>query len=96
MKTGNGSPVVKRSITFAGHRTSVSLEDEFWTGLKEIAAGRDMTLSYLVATIDSERQHCHANPLVIEEHFDTGSSDTVICRTAIRFVAAARLSKVIH
>ena len=50
------SPVVKRSIVIAGHKTSVSLEDEFWKTLKEIAAGRDMTLSELVAAIDSERQ----------------------------------------
>ena len=51
------SPVVKRSIVIAGHKTSVSLEDAFWKGLKEIAGGRDMTLSDLVATIDTERQH---------------------------------------
>ena len=51
------SPVVKRSIVVAGHKTSVSLEDAFWKGLKEIAGGRDVTLSDLVATIDSERQH---------------------------------------
>jgi predicted DNA-binding ribbon-helix-helix protein len=51
------SPVVKRSIVIAGHKTSVSLEDAFWKGLKEIASERDMTLSELVAAIDSERQH---------------------------------------
>jgi len=51
------SPVVKRSIVIAGHKTSVSLEDAFWKGLKDIAGGRDMTLSDLVATIDTERQH---------------------------------------
>ncbi|MCC6776060.1 MAG: ribbon-helix-helix domain-containing protein [Hyphomicrobiales bacterium] len=51
------SPVVKRSIVIGGHKTSVSLEDAFWTGLKEIALGRNMTLSELVATIDTERQH---------------------------------------
>jgi predicted DNA-binding ribbon-helix-helix protein len=51
------SPVVKRSIVIAGHKTSVSLEDAFWKGLKEIAAGREMTLSDLVAAIDSERRH---------------------------------------
>ena len=51
------SPVVKRSIVIAGHKTSVSLEDAFWKGLKEIASARDMTLSDLVAVIDSERQH---------------------------------------
>jgi predicted DNA-binding ribbon-helix-helix protein len=49
------SPVVKRSIVIAGHKTSVSLEDAFWAGLKEIAAGKDMTLSDLVAAIDGGR-----------------------------------------
>jgi predicted DNA-binding ribbon-helix-helix protein len=51
------SPVVKRSIVIAGHKTSVSLEDAFWKGLKEIANGREMTLSDLVATIDTDRRH---------------------------------------
>lgn len=51
------SPVVKRSIVIAGHKTSVSLEDAFWRGLKEIANGREMTLSDLVATIDTDRRH---------------------------------------
>jgi predicted DNA-binding ribbon-helix-helix protein len=50
------SPVVKRSIVIAGHKTSVSLEEAFWRGLKEIAVGRRRTLSDLVAAIDSERQ----------------------------------------
>jgi predicted DNA-binding ribbon-helix-helix protein len=49
------SPVVKRSIVIAVHKTSVSLEDAFWQGLKEIATGRDLTLSDLVATIDTDR-----------------------------------------
>jgi predicted DNA-binding ribbon-helix-helix protein len=51
------SPVIKRSIVIAGHKTSVSLEDAFWAGLKEIATARGMTLSELVATIDTGRQH---------------------------------------
>jgi predicted DNA-binding ribbon-helix-helix protein len=51
------SPVVKRSIVIAGHKTSVSLEDAFWKGLKEIATGRELTLSDLVATIDTDRHH---------------------------------------
>jgi predicted DNA-binding ribbon-helix-helix protein len=50
------SAIVKRSIVIAGHKTSVSLEDAFWKGLKEIAAGRDMGMSDLVKAIDSERQ----------------------------------------
>ncbi len=51
------SPVVKRSIVIAGHKTSVSLEDAFWKSLKEIAGGRDITLSDLVASIDTDRHH---------------------------------------
>ena len=50
------SPVVKRSIVIAGHKTSVSLEDAFWSGLKDIAASRNMTLSELVASIDTDRR----------------------------------------
>ena len=38
------SPVVKRSIVVAGHKTSVSLEEAFWNGMKEISGLRDMTL----------------------------------------------------
>jgi predicted DNA-binding ribbon-helix-helix protein len=50
------SQVVKRSIVIAGHKTSVSLEDAFWKGLKEIAGERNASLSHLVATIDTERE----------------------------------------
>ena len=46
-----------RSVVVAGHKTSVSLEDAFWKGLKEIAAERDVTLSELVGTIDAEREY---------------------------------------
>lgn len=49
------SPVVKRSIVIGGHKTSVSLEDAFWQGLKEIAVSRQMTLSDMVASIDNDR-----------------------------------------
>ena len=49
------SPVIKRSIVIAGHKTSVSLEDAFWKGLKEIADDRGVTLSDLVSSIDTER-----------------------------------------
>jgi predicted DNA-binding ribbon-helix-helix protein len=50
------SPVVKRSIVIAGHKTSVSLEDAFWKGLKDIAIERQITLSDLVATVDTDRR----------------------------------------
>ena len=50
------SAIVKRSIVVAGHKTSVSLEDAFWNGLKEIVRERHMTLSELVAEIAAQRQ----------------------------------------
>ena len=51
------SPVIKhRSITIAGRRTGVSIEDEFWNSLREIADGRDQTLYGLIADINAKRQ----------------------------------------
>jgi predicted DNA-binding ribbon-helix-helix protein len=50
------SPVVKRSIVVGGHKTSVSLEEPFWSGMKEISAQRGMTLSEVVGEIDTNRQ----------------------------------------
>jgi predicted DNA-binding ribbon-helix-helix protein len=50
------SPVIKRSIVIAGHRTSVSLEDAFWKALKEIAQARHASLAELIGTIDDQRQ----------------------------------------
>jgi predicted DNA-binding ribbon-helix-helix protein len=49
-------PIIKHSIVIAGHKTSVSLEDPFWNGLKDIAADRDATLADLVTTINKARQ----------------------------------------
>jgi predicted DNA-binding ribbon-helix-helix protein len=48
--------VKKRSITIAGHKTSISLEDEFWKSLREIADERDETVSQLIASIDTDRE----------------------------------------
>jgi Ribbon-helix-helix domain len=43
------SLIVKRSVVVAGHKTSVSLEDAFWKGLKEVAGERDTTLTEQLA-----------------------------------------------
>ena len=51
------SRIVKRSIRLHGHKTSVSLEDEFWSALKVIAGRRLMNLSDLVTAIDGQRRH---------------------------------------
>jgi predicted DNA-binding ribbon-helix-helix protein len=71
------SPVIKRSIVIAGHKTSVSLEDAFWKGLKDIADDRDVTLSDLVSSIDTDRQHGNLSSairLFVLDHFRSGAS----------------------
>ena len=45
----------KRSVTISGHRTSVSLEEEFWTALTEIAASTNRPLAQLVDDIDKRQ-----------------------------------------
>ena len=50
------STVIKRSIVIEGHKTSVSLEDGFWGGLKEIAQSRNTTLSNIIGEIDLNRR----------------------------------------
>ena len=74
------SPVVKRSIVVAGHKTSVSLEDAFWKSLKEIADDRDITLSDLVSSIDTERQHGNLSSairLFVLDHFRNHAAPAV-------------------
>ena len=58
------SPIVKRSIVIGGHKTSVSLEDAFWRGLKEIAHGQRVTLSNMVAEIDRSRQQSNLSSAI--------------------------------
>ncbi|MCW3837480.1 ribbon-helix-helix domain-containing protein [Sphingomonas canadensis] len=53
---------VKRSVTIAGHPTSISLEPLFWQALEEAAAARGLPLSALVAAIDHARIQAHDPP----------------------------------
>ncbi|MGD9815400.1 MAG: ribbon-helix-helix domain-containing protein [Hyphomonadaceae bacterium] len=45
----------KRSMRIAGHRTSLALEQEFWSALENIARAKGMTLPVLIASIDEKR-----------------------------------------
>ena len=49
------SPILKRSIVIAGHKTSVSLEEPFWLCLREIAEAQQVSLSSVVAGIEASR-----------------------------------------
>jgi predicted DNA-binding ribbon-helix-helix protein len=53
--TGKMSGMIKRSMTIAGHSTSITLEEPFWQELKAMAASRATSMAKLVALIDSTR-----------------------------------------
>jgi predicted DNA-binding ribbon-helix-helix protein len=68
------SPVAKRSIVIKDHKTSVSLEEAFWIGMKEIAAECNKTLSELTSEIDSQRQQGNLSSairLFVLHHYQT-------------------------
>ena len=56
--------VPNRTIVLAGHRRGISLEDEFWEGLKEIAQERHMTPSELIAAINANRQNANLSSAI--------------------------------
>ena len=92
------SPVIKRSIVIAGHKTSVSLEDAFWKGLQDIAMARRTTLSDLVAAIDSARRHGNLSSairLFVLDHFQArtqGSGSGAQAERGARIAASAAAS----
>ncbi len=58
------SAIVKRSVVLAGHKTSISLEEAFWTGLKDIARRRKQKLSAVIGRIDAERNFSNLSSAV--------------------------------
>jgi len=46
----------KRSLTIAGHRTSIAIEREFWDGLEQMADATGRSIAAVIADIDHERQ----------------------------------------
>jgi predicted DNA-binding ribbon-helix-helix protein len=58
------SLVSKRSIVIAGHKTSVTLEEEFWDCLKEIAGERGMSLAAMIGAIDGDRKHANLSSAI--------------------------------
>lgn len=55
-------PPVKRSVTIAGHETSISLEPVFWAGLNDAAIAEQLPLNALIAQIDAERIAARPTP----------------------------------
>ncbi len=65
----------KRSLTIAGHRTSVSLEDDFWEALNEMASTQGRSVPALIAEIDASRGPCALSSAIrsaVLAHFRTG------------------------
>jgi predicted DNA-binding ribbon-helix-helix protein len=58
------SAVLKRSVVVAGHKTSISVEDEFWESFKEIAEERGMTLAAMIGAIDGDREHANLSSAI--------------------------------
>jgi predicted DNA-binding ribbon-helix-helix protein len=54
----------KRSLTIAGHRTSIALEPEFWDALEAIAMERGLALPALIREIDSARTEANLSSAV--------------------------------
>jgi predicted DNA-binding ribbon-helix-helix protein len=81
------SSVVKRSIVLAGHKTSVSLEDAFWEGLKEIAKTKRVTLSDLVGGIDVDREHGNLSSalrLFVLGHYQKRAASGLVVDNSVR------------
>ena len=71
------SPIIKRSIIISGHKTSVSLEDKFWSGLKEIARAQGATVAQTATEIDKKRQQSNLSSairLFVLDHVRNGTN----------------------
>ena len=87
------SSVVKRSIVINGHKTSVSLEDAFWTDLKTIARAQQVTLSELVTKIDGAREQNNLSSairLFVLRHFRSEDRRMDVAKAHLSTVGAER------
>ncbi len=58
------SAIAKRSVVLDHHKTSISLEDEFWNGVKSIADRKKIKLTELLAQIDGERNNANLSSAI--------------------------------
>ena len=66
------SAIVKHSVVLRGHKTSVSLEDAFWRGLKDIARSRSTSVYDLISHIDLDREQSNLSSalrLFVLDHY---------------------------
>jgi predicted DNA-binding ribbon-helix-helix protein len=58
------SRVQKRTVRVGAHLTSLTVEDEFWEGLKEIARERQLPLNTLITDIHKQRKHANLSSVI--------------------------------
>jgi predicted DNA-binding ribbon-helix-helix protein len=78
-RRGSRGSVIKRSIVRGGHKSSVSLEHQFWDALREIAGGKNMTVSDMVATFDHGRNRDNLSSAIrvfVLDHYRRSSEHT--------------------
>lgn len=72
------STVKKRSIVIGSHKTSISLEDIFWTSLKEIARQRATTVSAIIGALDASQERGNLSStirlFVLEHYLSSGAN----------------------
>ena len=84
------SPILKRAVDIGFRKSSVSLEDSYWSALKEIAAAQNVSVSRLVTKIDSKRQYANLSSairLFILDYYRTALEEALRGRgrkTAVR------------
>jgi predicted DNA-binding ribbon-helix-helix protein len=87
------SAIFKRSVAVSGHRTSVTLEEEFWREPQDIAHARHITLMWLVGEIDVNRRYANLSSQIRTYVFDYYRSQApVVMLTAADPADAARLA----
>ena len=87
------SSIVKRSVVIDGHKTSVSLEEPFWTDLKKIAHSQQTTLSELVTKIDGAREQGNLSStirLFVLHHFHNEDKRMEAAKAHLSAVGAER------
>jgi predicted DNA-binding ribbon-helix-helix protein len=78
---------IKRSVYVDGHKTSVSLENEFWDGLREVARHKNLTASALVATIASGQNRNNLSSAVrvfVLNHYRTQCGQKILSNEPAR------------
>jgi predicted DNA-binding ribbon-helix-helix protein len=93
------SPVVKRSIVVGRHKTSVSLEEAFWRGLKDIARDRRMTIADLASSIDTDRRHGNLSSairLFVLDYYRQHTKDDALDRSQLSTQSPNRTTSVLR